>query len=71
MAALKLVNSARVFYQGCSELHAPDATWQNLRKHSGKNSQIYKWNNFIIRRCKQPDKRGRRIFNNLEMGAEQ
>jgi len=29
--ALKLVDSARVFYKGCSELHAPDATWQTFK----------------------------------------
>jgi hypothetical protein len=69
IAALKLVNSARVFYQGCSELNAPDTTWQNLRTHSGKNSQISIRTNFIISRCKQPDKRGMRILNNLQMGA--
>jgi len=31
IAALKLVDSARVLYQGCSELHAPDATWQTFK----------------------------------------
>ena len=31
IAALKLMDSARVFYQGCSEMHAPDATWQTFK----------------------------------------
>ena len=70
MAALELVNSARVFFQGCSELHAPDSTWQNLRTHSGKNSHIFIWTNFIIRRYKHTEKVGIRILSNLEKVAE-
>jgi len=31
IAALKLVDSARIFYQECSELHEPDATWQTFK----------------------------------------
>jgi len=48
IAALKLVDSARVFYQGCSELHAPDATSQNVRTHSGKYLEMSIRANFII-----------------------
>ena len=32
IAALKLTNSARTFYNTCLELHAEDATWDNFKK---------------------------------------
>jgi hypothetical protein len=32
IAALKLTVSARTFYNTCLELHAEDATWENLKK---------------------------------------
>jgi len=31
IAVLKLTDSAKRFYQGCPELHKPDATWQNYK----------------------------------------
>jgi hypothetical protein len=31
IAALKLVDSAKLFYQGCAELHEEDATWQRFK----------------------------------------
>jgi len=32
IAALKLTDSARTFYNTCLELHAEDATWDNFKK---------------------------------------
>jgi hypothetical protein len=31
IASLKLVDSAKLFYQGCAELHKEDATWQSFK----------------------------------------
>jgi hypothetical protein len=32
IAALKLEGSARVFYQGCTQLHAREATWDTFKE---------------------------------------
>jgi hypothetical protein len=39
IAALKLEGSARVFYQGCTQLHAREASWDFLKKHSEKGTK--------------------------------
>jgi hypothetical protein len=31
IATVKLAGSAKMFYQGCNELHEKDATWQTLK----------------------------------------
>jgi hypothetical protein len=38
-AVLKLTDSAKLFYQGCAELHAQDASWQTFKKSSGKSTK--------------------------------
>jgi hypothetical protein len=36
VALLKLTGSAKLFYQGCPELHKPNASWQTFKKQFRK-----------------------------------
>jgi hypothetical protein len=36
VALLKLTGSAKLFYQGCPELHKPNATWQTFKEQFRK-----------------------------------
>jgi len=48
IAALKLIDSARVFYQGCSELHTPDTTWQTFKDAFRQRFRDVHTDQFII-----------------------
>jgi hypothetical protein len=48
IAALRLTGSARLFYQGCIELHAEDATWETFksafrRRYKDKHTDQYQY----------------------------
>ena len=53
VAVLKLTGAAKLFYNGCSELHAEDVTWGSLKVHLPRGLGTRIQISFILCSCKQ------------------
>ena len=72
IAVLKLTDAARLFYNGCPELHEKDVTWQTFKcvfTQTFTDTHTHTLSSLISCSYKPHDTKRMRILNNLRIDA--
>jgi len=70
IAVLKLTDSAKLFYQGSTELHAESTTWQSFKNAFRRRHEVVHTDQYNFTKLQTARQKKANLRKNLQIGVE-